>query len=308
MKTLKPNKTISLVPPEGVPLQFELATISERATALILDLFFIVAGTFVLTIAFLLLVVALVGAGGISVGMYVYAFFILGMFLFRQGYFLFFELKWQGLTPGKRQSGIRVVSADGGALTASSIFARNLFRDVEVFVPLALLNAPHSVKAYPAWAAVPIVLWLLVMALMPLFNKNRLRAGDMLAGTMVIKLPKARLLQDNAIRTTPRAFASPIAGHGEIVFSSIHLSVYGEYELETLASILRKYQEGKADRADLRIIARTIADKIGYEGREPTMDPHRFLRVFYASQRNMLEKKLIMGQRKASKHDEIKRV
>jgi hypothetical protein len=38
-------------------------------------------------------------------------------------------------------------------------------------------------------------------------------------------------------------------------------------------------------------------------GGEQELDPQRFLRVFYRAQRASLEKKLLLGKRKASKFD-----
>ena len=64
---------------------------------------------------------------------------ILLVFLSRYGYFLCFELGPRGATPGKRALGIRVAARGGGRLTAEAVIARNLMRDVEVFIPLIFL-------------------------------------------------------------------------------------------------------------------------------------------------------------------------
>ena len=91
---------------------------------------------------------------------------------------------------------------------------------------------------------------------------------------------------------------------GALVFEKAQLAVYGEHELETLANLLRDADMGRADVFDLRVVAGTIARKIRYFGNEPAINPERFLRAFYRAQRAALEKGLLLGKRKASKHDQ----
>ena len=73
-------------------------------------------------------------------------------FLARYGYFLAFELGPRGATPGKRLIGIRVASRDGGRLTAEAVIARNLLRDIELFLPLAFIQiAPTGAAGSGQW-------------------------------------------------------------------------------------------------------------------------------------------------------------
>ena len=60
-------------------------------------------------------------------------------FLIINFYFSFFEIRWQGQTPGKRQVGIRVIDSRGGQLDTNAILARNLVRELEVWTPLRFL-------------------------------------------------------------------------------------------------------------------------------------------------------------------------
>ena len=60
-------------------------------------------------------------------------------FALRSFYFIFFELRWQGATPGKRALGLRVIDRKGGRLKPEAVFARNLMREVEMFLPISLL-------------------------------------------------------------------------------------------------------------------------------------------------------------------------
>ncbi|TNE49070.1 MAG: RDD family protein [Deltaproteobacteria bacterium] len=291
------KQLVKILPPEGVPLEFELASLSDRLTALVLDLTFIFLSLIALVLFLLFVLSAVLGISASGGGSLILSLLFLGLFAIRQGYFLFFELVWQGATPGKRITSIQVVSRDGGALTTSALISRNLLRDVEVFIPLGLLLAPQSLAQYPDWIGVPLFVWVIIMMLIPYLNRENLRMGDFLGGTMVIRVPKVKLREDKARQTN-------WGSKSDITFTPKQLAIYGEYELETLADILEQADQGKADDAKLAVIAQTIAKKIGYEGETPRRRPYIFLRTFYAAQRSALETRLLFGQRKASKHDD----
>src|SRR5262249_36818841 len=125
------------VTPEGVPLPVELASYGERAAAFLVDLFFWLVGTIVLA---LLMVagLALVSAS-FTTTLIVMALLVFSGFFIRNLYFIYFELAWQGATPGKRRLGLRVVDRAGGPLLPGAVIARNLTREVEAFLPLGFL-------------------------------------------------------------------------------------------------------------------------------------------------------------------------
>ena len=204
-----------LLTPEGVPLIFQLAERGERAAAVLIDLVIMHLGIAALVLAFVL-ALRWIGINGVVVGL-----IILISFLVRSFYFIYFELRWQGQTPGKRALGIRVIDRHGGYLRPDSVFARNLLREVELFLPgegsQALFNLLTAV-------------WVGIFLLLPFFNKDRLRAGDLVAGTWVIAAPKALLLGDVA---AGRAAAAPARGAAsvdpEFPFTRAQLEVYGIY-------------------------------------------------------------------------------
>jgi uncharacterized RDD family membrane protein YckC len=281
---------VTLVTPEGMPLELELAGAPERLFAIAIDLFAIG-----LALVVLLLLLILLGMSAL-IGEEIGALLILGLFVLRHGYFLFFELSWQGTSPGKRLLGLRVVSRDGAALGADAVFARGFLRDIELFLPLVAISAPAAlIGPSPAWLLAPALGWIVILALMPLVSREHTRAGDLVAGTVVVRVPRAALMVDEAAPHSVRS--------GALVFEKAQLDVYGEHELETLASLLRDAETGRADVFDLRIVAETIGRKIRYSGNEPTVNPERFLRAFYRAQRAALEKGLLLGKRKASQHD-----
>ena len=279
----------SLVTPEGVPLTFQLAEPFERLGAFVIDMV-------LLTLSIVLLMIGLGLALPVGVPSdIVFALILLGLFVVRNGYFVFFEAQFGGSTPGKRLLRLRVVARDGGGLGTEAVFARNLLRDIELFGPLVALTAPRQiVGSAPFWLALSAALWLLLVSAMPLLTRRRQRAGDLVADTLVVRVPMARLQVDEAAPASRSA--------GGVTFTTKQLSVYGEFELETLADLLRQSEE-RADTTDLVIVARTIAQKIGYSGPEPMQTPERFLRAFYRAQRAALERRLLLGHRKADKHD-----
>ena len=289
------ERSFELESPEAVVLRFPLAELVPRGTAFVTDLALILAATTIVILACSMFA----GLTGLAEPV---AVMLVGMFLVRHFYFVFFEVFWHGATPGKRLMNLRVISRDGSGLSVDAVVTRNLVRDIELFVPLTILAMPEQVFGeVPEWLWIPAALWMLVIALLPVLTRERTRAGDLAGGTVVVRVPRAPLLADEAARAS-LAPASPQAETIEL--TAQQLAIYGERELEVLADLIRNIDEGRASEDDQARIARTIAKKIGYDGPEPRLEPTRFLTTFYKLQRAALEKRLLFGTRKASKHDE----
>lgn len=279
-----------LTTPEGIPLAFPLAGGWERMLAFVLDMTFLFGG---LMGAFFLLMLV------VSVQVLqdqVLALGLFASFLVRHGYFMFFEGFWNGATPGKRLLGLRVISRDGGALELEAVLARNILRDGELILPWMVLISPETLAGEsPLWLQLPAVAWIVGLLALPWFTRETQRAGDLVAGTVVVRVPGAELTEDPSAPQSRKG--------GGIHFSEAQLAVYGEHELETLADILRGMAESRILEAELAVIAETIAKKIKYRGSEPHNDARSFLRAFYSAQRVALEKQLLRGKRKSSKLD-----
>lgn len=280
-----------LLTPEGVPLIFQLAERGERAAAVMIDLLimFCAIAVFVLAIGF--------GLSYLGVGSVVLSLVILVSFLIRSFYFIYFELRWQGQTPGKRALGIRVIDRKGGYLRPDAVFARNLLREVELFLPITLL---FGAQGFGSGALVNLLTlgWVMLFLLLPFFNKDRLRAGDIVAGTWVISAPKALLLTDVAAGAT-RPKGSAVVLDPEFPFTRAQLEIYGIYELQTLEDVLR--QKGPQSGETRREVTKRIQRKIDWAGDED-VDPERFLKAFYAALRAHLENRLLFGERRENKH------
>jgi uncharacterized RDD family membrane protein YckC len=271
-----------LVTPEGVDLGLSLAGAGQRTAAFILDGLFMIAILVVLTLIAISGLVATGDAGKELVAIV----WLLGFFLLRNGYFIFMEMGPRAATFGKRMCGLRVVARSGGRLTADMVIARNLVREIEVYLPLSFLGYDASEGGVGALTALAGLGWACLFLFFPLMNKDRLRVGDLLAGTWVIEVPKRQLTVD-LMQAEPSSAA--------YAFTEEQLDAYGIYELQTLEQVLR---DGNWDA--LATVSWTIRAKIGYG----EVESHQgFLEAYYDALRRRLERKLLFGRRRANKYE-----
>jgi uncharacterized RDD family membrane protein YckC len=269
-----------LLTPDGVPLRVEVANLGERAAAFTIDFFI----TILAADAFLLLALLISGGrlGGNTAAALTFAAFVV-----RNAYFVGFEIARGGVTPGKRAFGLRVVDRHGGPLGAGAVVARNLSREAEIFFPLGMVIAGESWVTAP-WEIVPVALWLALTSVFPLCNRDRLRAGDLLAGTIVITVPKKVLLDEL------------VAERVSYAFTDEQLQRYGILELQVLEDVLRR-STGTGNAGLLEDVAERIRRKIGWA--DP-VEPYRvrtFLGDFYAAQRAFLELRKHLGEEREDK-------
>jgi uncharacterized RDD family membrane protein YckC len=284
-----------ILTPEGVSLSFTLASASERAGAFLLDIVFMFCALIVVAI-----VIGIMGGGPWS-----NALLIIAAFVIRQFYFVIFEGRWQGVTPGKRITGIRVMDARGRQLDASAILARNLVREIETWQPLTFLVTGNALwPNAPWWAKLASGVWLFLFMFMPLFNRDRLRIGDLIGGTRVVIQPRTLLVPDLADKT----FGMPQLPWGPkpqeaptFPFTAEQLDVYGIYELQVLEGVLRGDVTGAVHGEALSAVAAKIHAKIRYHVPVLGHQYERFLRDFYTALRSHLEKEILFGQRKEDK-------
>jgi uncharacterized RDD family membrane protein YckC len=267
----------TIVTPEGIPLRFTLAGAGERIAAFAFDLFIQA-----IAVAALVIVFGLVGTSWR--GDWLAALLMVVAFVVMNFYFVVFEVRGQGATPGKRRAGIRVIDARGGQLETSSVIARNLVRELEVWTPLRFLLARKLVwPDAPAWATALAIVWTFAFMFLPLFNRDRLRVGDLVAGTLVVQQPKVVLVPDLVGQA-----------RGAYEFTGEQLAIYGVFELQVLEGVLRS---PNAD--DIGAIAAKVRAKIGYTA--AVADDAEFLREFYTAQRAHLEQQLLFGHRREDK-------
>ena len=91
------------------------------------------------------------------------------------GYYILFEIVWNGQSPGKRWQGLRVLRLDGTPVSASEAVIRNLIRIVD-FLPFA-----YGIGVITMFV-----------------NGQSRRLGDLAAGTLVIREKSAVTLESLA--------------------------------------------------------------------------------------------------------------
>jgi len=270
--------------PEGVTIPVELADYGERLSAFFIDW---VIWT-VATIAIYLPIIFLIGkAGSILIAISV-ALFV--GFIIRNLYFVYFEIAWRGATPGKRVVGLRVIDRHGGPLLPTSVIARNLTREIEMFLPLGILmSGGRAAGGAVDWEHLSLAIWMLFFAALPAINRDRMRGGDLIAGTIVIALPKRALSSDL------------VDGAVQFSFTEQQLRAYGAFELQVLEELLRRPDSAEAVRV-LNDVCDKVCRKIIWTAPVPPNQVVLFLRDFYTAERAFLEREQLYGKGRADKH------
>ena len=274
-----PGLRRTFITPEGVDLRLELGSGGSRAAAFLIDvaLMVLILGTLTLILFYL------ARGGGAGVLQFLGILWLVGAFILRNGWFSLFEMGSRGATPGKRLLGLRVVARDGARLTGAAVIARNAMREIEVFLPLSFLGAQAAEGTADTFLVLFALLWSGIFLFFPLFNRDRLRVGDLIAGTWVVRDEKEKLSYDLVGSSyRPRRTFPPAA-----------LELYGIYELQTLEEVLRNENPDA-----IVTVARMIRAKAGLP---EDGDDYSFLSDYYAALCSHLESGLLVGRRRESK-------
>ncbi|MBW4662374.1 MAG: RDD family protein [Drouetiella hepatica Uher 2000/2452] len=158
---------VKLLTPESVELEFTLAGIGSRALALSLDYTFLLLCLLLFWTVWgiisnqVLNYLENTGAAYQSLPIWLGAIALLVSFAIFVGYFVFFEMLWQGQTPGKRLTKIRVIRDNGRPIRMSQATLRALLRPLDDFF--------------------------FTGAFLIFFGKREKRLGDWVAGTLVVQ-------------------------------------------------------------------------------------------------------------------------
>ncbi|MDR1051353.1 MAG: RDD family protein [Deltaproteobacteria bacterium] len=287
-----PKKNVfPLLTPEGLPLLLTVAPPLARVRAFLTDLVVIFGSMLLVCLLFFGTDFELRTARSLAA---LVSFVVLNL------YFVYFELAWQGRTPGKKLNGLRVVSRGGGELTPTAVVARNLTRLVEMFLPFALAYLTLSALTRGGGNILKLML-AAALLFQPLLTRQKLRLGDLIGGTMVVSMPKKMLLSD---LTETRADSAAGAPGGAFQFTREQLDVYGNKEYLVLEDMLRRADNlplpPGTEIEGLSVVAGKIAARVGYLPPVPEGRRRQFLLDFYAGLREVLEKRLLFGQLKLS--------
>lgn len=162
-----------------------------------------------------------------KLGLYIIGFIAVLVGLGSFVYFTLCELFLQGQTPGKKMTKIRVVKADGFALDAGSVLVRNIFRIVD-HIPL--------------------------MWVFPVMSKRSQRAGDLVAGTVVIS---DELPEISEVRTQ---LADRQAVEAEFRFDARALSRLPPQDIEAIEKLLDRWHGIPAQQREA--LARKLVDSL----------------------------------------------
>jgi uncharacterized RDD family membrane protein YckC len=152
--------------PENIAFSYQVSGIGSRFLAALID----TAIIGILMIVALLTAAAFLSTsvghdliGGVAQSWIIAGYSLLAVIIY-WAYYIFFELIWNGQSPGKRLIGLRVIRTDGTPVTAVDSAVRNLVRLVDFM---------------PAYYGVGVIVMLV--------NSQARRLGDLAAGTVVIK-------------------------------------------------------------------------------------------------------------------------
>jgi uncharacterized RDD family membrane protein YckC len=211
--------------PENIEFAYDIAGIGSRFLAAIIDTLVIGAALLVLG-----LLVGVIGnrtsLGSSTTSSIAAAIGALLSFLILWGYYIVFELVWNGQSIGKRAIGLRVVREGGRPVTFVSSAVRNLIRIVDFL---------------PAFYGIGVIVMFV--------DRRARRLGDLAGGTLVVKERRGVTLESlTAPAPAPAAQAGGTAQ--SLTLPNVHLLNDQDYNL--VQEFLRRRTElGRDARARL---------------------------------------------------------
>jgi uncharacterized RDD family membrane protein YckC len=165
--------------PENVAFQYKVAGIGSRFLAAIIDtILIIIIQIFLIGIS--LLIWAAQTSPTLNTQPSTWFIAILGFIASTVlwGYYIFFEMQWNGKSPGKKVVGLQVIRNDGTSITLTESMIRNLIRLVDFL---------------PANYAIGVLTMFI--------DRRSRRLGDLAAGTLVI-LEQSKVTLDSLEKAT----------------------------------------------------------------------------------------------------------
>ncbi len=157
------DEKIHIDTPENVVFGYNVAGMGSRFLAGLLDMILIMILMMAANLTLYVVLRALDASAWGLTGNWLWAVFGLLSFFIFWGYYLFFEMVWNGQSPGKRKLGLRVIRIDGSPITFIESLIRNLIRLFDFL---------------PAYYGVGVVTMFI--------NSQTRRLGDLVAGTLVV--------------------------------------------------------------------------------------------------------------------------
>jgi uncharacterized RDD family membrane protein YckC len=157
------DRVLSIDTPENVVFGYEVAGLGARFLAALIDSALIILLDLLLLLALLFSANAAGGLDNDSGIAWVGAIYAFLGFLIFWGYYIVFELVWNGQSPGKRVVKLRVMSVEGVPVTLTGSMLRNLVRIIDFLPP------PYGIGVVTMFV-----------------SKQSRRLGDYAGGTLVV--------------------------------------------------------------------------------------------------------------------------
>lgn len=258
---------LSIDTPENVVFDYDVAGIGSRFLAALVDTILIIILQIVVNLTLVFLLSNLLGSLADNEGLagWVLGVMVLASFAFLWGYYIFFELFWNGQSPGKRWVGLRVIRTDGTPITLTESIIRNLVRLVDFL---------------PAYYGVGVIVMFI--------NAQARRLGDLAAGTLVVRDRATITLESLDQRSSSLDLGlSPSRTNVATDWPIEYLEHLTEADIRLAEDFLRR-RYAFANREDLaRRIARALSHRMALSPDQiKQKTPEAFIREIVSASRN----------------------
>ncbi len=241
---------ITIMTPESVPITLELAGLGSRFIALIVDS--LIIGVILLLVTFGGLGIASSIEGNETLYAIFAVLYIVGSFLLLFGYFVLFEVKNNGQTPGKKAASVRVIREDGQPVNFAAASIRAI---VFILLDITLFGLPGMICI--------------------IVSKKNQRIGDIAAGTLVVR---SRAAKSSALPPPAPPPATLTTG-----LENWDVSQVSDAQLAIIQDFLQR--RIRLDVAARKRLATELTARISDQIHAPTAstDPERLLEQVYAA-------------------------
>ncbi|MBI2332747.1 MAG: RDD family protein [Chloroflexi bacterium] len=260
------NNLLKIDTPENVTFDYDISGIGSRFLAALIDSALIaLLQTLIFGVAILIASLASDYMTD-AIGNWFFAVSGLVAFAFFWGYYIFFEILWNGQTPGKRLIGLRVIRVDGTPVNASEVVIRNLVRIID-FLP----------SAYGIGVVTMFI------------NPSSRRVGDLAAGTIVVH---DRAVKNLSELSPVRPSTVVVPGAQDHLPESFPVGQVSEHELHIIEEFLSR-RTGLANSATLaRHILNSIMTRLGLPAESVQFDhAEAILAEIYRARRSVVSDK-----------------
>jgi uncharacterized RDD family membrane protein YckC len=253
------QRKITIVTPEHVQLQFPTAGIGSRGAAHIIDA--IIISVFNLLVFWLLYDPLMNTANTLTPGDgYAAALLIAASFVINWGYFLLMEAYSGGQTIGKKLLRLKVIQDNGTPLTFLSAVIRNLLRVFD-FLPV----------------------FYFVGMLVSFFHGYDKRIGDMVAGTIVIRLEPVQ--SHRRLKRRKKILSQWTVGFDDLAIEETDKQTITREEWQVLSAFIDRLPSlTEAKRQELaQSLSAYFIERLNWDNRTPELqfNPIGFLLALY---------------------------